>query len=270
MEKIHNIFSYLEYKEVIRAQVSANREERGYIAKLADAAGCQRSFLSQALHSTVHLTPDHAMGLALFWNLSELEREYFMELVLFNRSGSKQFRKISEEKLKRLREQSENIGLRLKKVSPLEEAAQLRFYSAWHASAIHILLTIPEFQTISALARRLAVSEFLVSDCLSMLQQMGLAEQREGRWSAAHSDMHLSKDSPIAWLHHSNWRTKAVADSREGPRDSVHYTALYSLSRADFERLKALCLHWIEESRQLVQPSVEEDLACFVLDWFWI
>jgi uncharacterized protein (TIGR02147 family) len=264
------VFGHVDYKEVLRNYVSAHAKERGYLAKLAEAAGCQRSFLSQVLHSHVHLTPDHAVGIAMFWNLTEIEREYFLELLHYARSGSALFRQTSERKLKRLRDQSENLKERLQRTTTLQEAEQIRFYSAWYSSAIHLLLTIQEFQSLRALAKRLNVSESLVTKCLHSLEAMGLAQKSGEKWIATNVDIHLSKESPAAWLHHSNWRTRALADAQLSGAGSVHYTSLYSLSRADFDQIKSTVLKMIEQTRNVAVASAEEDLACFILDWFWI
>ncbi|MFX6794117.1 hypothetical protein ABTH15_20060, partial [Acinetobacter baumannii] len=76
-----------DYKQFLLLQVAAHAGEYGYKSKLAVAAGCQKSFFSQVLNAHVHRTPEHALGLARFWKLNRLERDYFLELVNHARAG---------------------------------------------------------------------------------------------------------------------------------------------------------------------------------------
>src|ERR1700722_8117600 len=116
-----NLFENTDYKDVLHTQIAANRDRRGYRSELAQAAGCQLSFLSQALHSHVHLTPDHAAGLATFWGFDHDERDYFLELVNLARAGSQVLKKILLKRLEEIKDRHENLARRYKKkdaVSP--------------------------------------------------------------------------------------------------------------------------------------------------------
>jgi len=266
-----SLFTERDYKRVLQAKISENDSERGYKALLAEAAGMQPSFLSQILHSHVHPTPDHAAGMAAFWKLTADEQEYFMELVNLARASSDRLKAIIEARLERLRKKSENLAIRFKKKSAMEEEQQALYYSSWHFSAIHILLTIPEFQSANAIARRLEVPEAFVQSCLEKMQAMGLVEARpQQKWGVSKLDIHLPKGSPLTSINHANWRQRAVTDSQVRRQGSVHYTAVHSLSLKDFEEIKARLLQMIDQSRAIVAPSKEEDLACITLDWFWV
>jgi uncharacterized protein (TIGR02147 family) len=265
-----SVLGVSDYKDFIQAMIQEQVVERGYLAQLAKAAGCQRSFFSQVLHSHVHLTPDHAMGLALFWDLPEVEREYFLELLHYARSGSEQYRKVSIQKLKRLKEDAENLSRRLKRESTMTQEAQIAFYSHWYVSAVHLLLTISNFRTAEAISKRLNIKLEEASRSLLTLEQIGLARRERGMWLPTDGNLHLPRNSPMAFSHHSNWRGRAVADVIAQTPESMHYTSLYSLNRDDFEKIKSLVLALVESSRSTAVASSSEDLACFNLDWFWV
>ena len=191
------IFDSFDYKKVLKADISENKDEYGYKSKLATAAGCQKSFLSQVLNGHVHLTPEHALGLARFWKLSERERDYFIALVNFGRAGTKELTDYLKEKLVLMKREHENLGKRFEAPAlSLKEDLASTYYSAWHFSAIHIGLTIPSLRSTAKIAKRFHLSEELVQDTLQQLKNLGLAEKRaDGSWIATKKSLHLSSDS---------------------------------------------------------------------------
>lgn len=261
-------FLHRDYKEFLKAQVQANRSQRGYRSLLAEAAGCQLSFLSQVLHSHVHLTPDHAAGLAKFWGLDADERDYFLELVHLARASSRTLKEIQTKRLEELRKKREDLAQRFKKETALNLEHQAQYYASWHLSAIHVILTIPEFQTPEAIARRLALPRAAVQEALEKLARMELATRKGERWEAIPKDIHLARSSAFTSMNHMNWRNRAVLSSSRADPKSLHYTAVHSLSHEDFETLRDMILKFLDRVRDTVRPSPEEELACFAVDWF--
>lgn len=263
-----NLFTQTDYKAVLHAQITKHGDERGYRSQLAEAAGCQLSFLSQALHSHVHLTPDHAAGLAEYWGFDSDERDYFLELVNLARAGSRVLKGILSKRLGEIRERHENLARRYKKADTARPEDQAHYYSSWHLSAIHILLTIPEFRDVQPIAKRLGLPVAVVQESLERLSKMGLAVRRKSEWHPGESDIHLPKHSVLTSMNHSNWRARAVLDAYKQDGAGIHYTAVHSLSRADFEKIKEMVLKFLDDTRAVVRPSKEEELACMTLDWF--
>lgn len=263
-----NIFECRDYKDFLRAQIKANKERRGYRSELAEAAGCQLSFLSQVLHSHVHLTPDHAAGLASFWRFDLNEQDYFLELVGFARAGSKSLKAILLKRLEMIRTRHENLAKRYQKKDPINPEHQALYYSSWHLAAVHVLLTIPTFNTVDVIAKRLGLSPVVIQEALEQLAKIGLAKKQGMRWQPTQSDIHLPNESALTSMNHSNWRSRAVLDSYRRESGSVHYTAVHSLSKSDVEKIKEMVLVFLDQTRAVVRPSKEEELACLVLDWF--
>lgn len=75
------LYNYQDYKSYLRDRCAERSSARGFQSLLAKAAGCQAPFISQMLRSHVHITPDHACGLAEFLGLDEVETEYFLNLL---------------------------------------------------------------------------------------------------------------------------------------------------------------------------------------------
>jgi hypothetical protein len=71
-------------------------------------------------------------------------------------------------------------------------------------------------------------------------------------------------------MHHANWRQRALLKTQIPQSETIHYTALHTLSRKDIVKLKTLANQFIQESRDLVRPSKEEELVCITLDLFTV
>lgn len=265
-----NIFGYLDYRAYIRYQIESHSGVYGYKAQLAEAAGCQRSFLSQVLSERAHLIPEHAVGLSELWELSAIESDYFMNLVLFARAGTKKLRDHLKSKIDNAKRDQENLVKRIAEKIVIPEASAAVFYSSWQFLAINILLTIPSYRTIPSLAHRLHLSEDVVKKTLHQLEELGLVAKSGSQWLATNSTIHLPRDSQFNSLNHSHWRNKAVEDSFLVRPESVHYTSVCSISLEDAKKIKDLTLQLIDESRKVVAPSKEEELFCLTVDWFKI
>lgn len=264
------LFNCLDYKDFIKSRIAAAHPSRGYVGVMAKAAGCQRSYLSQALNSSVHLTPDHAFALSRFFQLNDLETKYFLLLVDHARCGSAGLRKHLQEQMDQIRESQKNLSRRLKTTTTSGEDHGV-YYSSWHWQAIHYATTIKTLQTAEAIAQRLLLPKSLVVICLNQLITMGLVVFENGRFRHKGDDLHLHSRSRWISIHHNNWRQRAVLNSQvESEKHSIHYSSVFSMSRKDFLRLHEETLRFIEHGRQIIGPSNEEELFCFNTDLFEI
>jgi uncharacterized protein (TIGR02147 family) len=262
-----SVFHAPDYRAFIRASAASVQPSRGIWAKLAVAAGCQPTYLSQAMKEKCHLTPDHALGIARYFKLSEDETDFFLLLLELERAGTPELQKYLRSKIEKVRREREDLSARLKKptLEHLEKEAQ--YYSTWFWSAIHIITSIPDYQTPKAIGERLCLPIPFVEDTLQRLEAHGIVKRSGKNWVPATGDVHLPRSSPLVAVHHSNWRQRAIMSSVLN-QNGVHFTAVYSLSRTDFQHLKEKILELIEYSRAKIGPSQEEELACFTCDWF--
>lgn len=262
-----SIFEFDDYRNFMRFNIDANKQIRGYKGKMAAAAHCHTSFLSQVLNSHIHLGLDHAARLAAFWHLDEDEADYFLELVHLERAGSPHLKKICERRLKNLNKKRGNLAERFKKPKLSESSASL-YYSSWYWSALHVITSIPEYQTIDAIAERLTLPSDFVHESLKKLETLGLVCKENNRWIATQRNIHLPKDSPLIGMHHTNWHIQASLSAHQRIEESIHYASLYALSKRDFETIKRLILDIIDQSRNLVELSSQEEIVCFNCDYF--
>jgi len=264
-----NLFLFNNYKDFLNAQVEENQKVYGYKSQLAGAAHCQKSFLSAILsrESSTHFTPDHACGLAEFWNFTPREKDYFLTLVDRARAGTPELQTHLESRLARIKEKNEKLAARFEQ-KELAAKWQPTFYSSWYYGAIHILVTIPQYQTSEAISKRMGLPVSIIKQILQQLSEMKLIKYEESRWKIAENSVHLPNDSPLNLMNHSTWRQRALTDVIEQNPSGIHYSAVYSLSHQDIEKLRQKILEFLEETRQLVIPSKEEDLIGLCLDFF--
>ncbi len=268
MKASTDIFEYRSHTDFLKKMIDLNKDVYGYKAKLAEAAGCQRSFLSQVLSGVIQLAPEQAVGLAIFWGLSEVEQDYYLNLVAHARAGNKTLRDYINKKIEKARSDQENLSERFVNKVVLPDVKAATFYSTWQYLAITIVVSIPQYRTAKAISHRLGLSQEVVEKSLSELTQLGMVEKSANEWKLINSMIHLPKDSKFNSLNHSHWRNKAVQDSLLSENKSVHYTSVCSLSLEDAEKLRQLMFQFIDESRKAVAPSKEEELYCLTCDWF--
>lgn len=261
-------FEFTTYKDFLHAQVDFHREDRGYKGRLAEAAGCNRSFISHVLTSHVELTPDHAAGLARLWRLDGDHYEYFLAMVMKDRAATPELKNFFLRKMKELRQRSEDLSKMVAAAEALSIEEERLYYSAWYWSAIHILLSVPGFQTPAAIAARLQLPEKLVRDAIQTMVRMGLVAQKKDVWLLTDKNVHTSRNALYTWMHHKNWRDRAVEDHSKKADQSFHYTGVHSLSRADYEGLKRELAKFLEKSHRTIADSKEETVCCLGIDFF--
>ncbi len=228
----------------------------------------QLFFESRALRSEVQLTPDQALGLCELIEFNQNETEYFLLLVNQERAATKKLRQHLEKKSKKLREEYLDLSNRIQSTIVQSDQREIVYYSAWFWSAIYVIVSIPQFRTVSAIAQRLSLPVFLVQQVLSQYESLGLFRKNGQEYSLTDKSLHLSKHSPLISNHHNNWRQRAVYDSQVNKTESLHYTVVQTMTRKTFEDIREEILKLIDKSAKLADPSKEEEVFCLNIDWF--
>jgi uncharacterized protein (TIGR02147 family) len=263
-----SLYSHESYRDFLKAKIRTVKEKWGLMTKLAAAAGCQRPYLSRVLKGDAHLTSAQAFGLTRFWNLTDDETAYFLGLLEMEKAGSAAYREYWRSKNLENKNAHENLHRVVHRRAAGTDERDLTYYSSWHWTAIHILVSIPEFQTERAIAERLGLPLRLVQSTLRELEAWGGVRRDGGRWKFYSCEQHITKDSPLAAFHHSNWRGRAASSAQERNPESVHYTVVQSLSRTDFQKIRTQVLELIQSAAAIAGPSKEEKLMCFACDFF--
>ena len=262
------MFEFDRYKDILIKKIESNRMVRGYQKKLANACGCHTSFISQVVNSHLHLTPDHAANLCHFWGLTELESEYFSSLVDLERSSSKFLQEKIRSRINILKERNKTLSERVVvDIGPEEESAREYYYSSWQIMAIHVCCSLPQKNTASDISARLKLPIEFVNRTLNELCQRGYLYETDSAYHVTNKDLHLKSDSSLVYNHHRNWRIYTMNKFSEENGESIHYSTLFAMSRADSYKLQQMIINFINDSRDIVKFSSEEDLYYLNLDF---
>ncbi len=265
-----SVFSFDLYKELLR-NLLTGAENRGRLAAASKAIGCQRPYLSRVLLEDLHLTPDHAFNLAHFFKFTDPEREYFMALVEVERAASLEYRNFQKQKIVELKKKNQSLLERTGRPSLHVDPLGVNYFSSWLWSALHFLTAIPRFQTVSAMSSRLGINESVITSYLLQLQEKGLIEQHGEKWCyKSGGDFHAQKNTPLVLMHHQNWRQRAMLDAQDFQNDSLHFTAVQTLSQNDLEKIKNLFLNCITDASRIAGPSEPEECVAITCDFFLV
>jgi len=260
-----NIYEYESYKSFLKDRISQGKRP-GIMTELAKSIGCDRTYLSQVLSGKAQLTADHAINLAEAFSLNPEESDFFLLLVLKERSSLVKARRKFEEKIEKMRKEHLDLTKKIRTSeapAELSDAIKLRYYSSWKFSAAHILTSISNCQALTPLAQTLGCSEKEASGILEELVRMGLVKKSGSRFMHGGKNLHIPAGSPLVTFNHLNWRMRAM-ESASG-NVGTHYTDVFSISAKDFPVLQGLLLEFIEKLRQRVRESGAEEayvLSC--------
>lgn len=265
-EKKLNIFHHLTYQDWLQSVAIEAQGRRGHHKAMAEAAGCQPSFLSQVFRGKVHLTPDQAAGLAEFWAFGDEETEYFLALVHYERSGSKAYRRLLKTKIESLREANSQVGKRIQHRGTVKAELQARYYSDWTWALIHIMTSVDAFQDPKQIAHALHIEVGQVLGILKELKGMELVQQVGASWKIGANRLHLERGSAFHATNQRNFRHYMLGRLTRDNPDDLHYCAAYGLSAKAYRSIRERLLELIAAANQEVLDSTEEQVACITLD----
>jgi uncharacterized protein (TIGR02147 family) len=266
-----SIYEYKSYKQFILDWMAATPNEgRGQRKLIAEAIGCQNPFITHVLSGDYQFSPEQAEACGRYMGLNDADTEFFILLVLKQRSGTKTLENLFAKQISNRCEQHAVLKKRLniQESMPLED--QMIYYSSWHYAAIHMALMIPELQNVSSLTRYFNLPTSRVMSVLQFLSEHHLIEQKSTHYKIKKSVLHLEKDSPILTQHHTHWRLRAIEAIQTPKLDNLHYSGIMSLSRDDYEWVRERLARLLEEVVVRLGPSKDEKLATLCFDLFQV
>lgn len=264
-----SVFDFNDYKEFLAAFEKARKSfERGFRSRLATQLGCQSGYISHVLNGSAHLSLEQAMRASAFLNLNDKERKYFLLLVEFGRAGTKELKEHFKTELIHYREEFLNIKSRVGNARALTEAEQFIYYSSWQYLAVHVLSSLAGYNDVKSLAQALSIPEQTTSQILLFLVQTGIIKEEKGKLKPGITQVHLNRESPLIRQHHTNWRIAAIQSFANDTKTDIHYSTVSTLSEKDAEILRSQMVKLIENYVETVNPSPEEVMYGFNLDFY--
>ena len=264
-----HIRDFTDYKVFLKNWLEGRRAlRRGLRSSLAKAADCQAAFVSQVLNGKPHFSPEQALGIAGFMQLSPAETKYFMSLLQLARAGTRELRTYWLSELNSQRLELLNLKNLVGEARVLTNEEKNLYYSSWIYVVVHMLVTIPKYRTIKEIAVAANLSVASVQGALDKLVSLGLVIISGEDFLPGNAQMHLPSDSPMILQHHGNLRAKALDHIARGREKGVHYSTISSLSVKDAQKLRSRLTEVVREYTETVRESPEETLVGFNLDFY--
>lgn len=264
----YNIYEYLDHVEFITDLIE-NRpfKGRGERKRLADILNCQMAFITHVLNGEKNFSHEQILKIAHHFNLNESEKDFLLEMLSYNRAGTKELQEFYKKKLLQKREEHKLLKNRLQETQSLSVQDQAEYYSHWLYGAIHMASTVPAMQTIKAMAQHFNIDEKEVLHIVEFLSLKGLVLLENGKVTPGQSHLYVDKDSPLLNQHHSIWRLKALHDLKTNKKDDFHYSLCFSVSEKDWPVIRETMIQAINDCLKVIRPSKEEKLGLICMDF---
>ncbi|MBP9680699.1 MAG: TIGR02147 family protein [Bacteriovorax sp.] len=263
-----DVFSFDNYKDYLKEALKT--QGHGSRLRFAEALNCQSAYISQVLNQNSHLSLEQAAEASVYFHMQQDEEDFFLLLIQLDKAASVRLREITKKKIKETREKRALLSNRILVKDELDEATQAKFFSKWYYAAIHMMITIPKYRDKESICSYLNLPMSVVNEAITFLLDYHLIITTPSGYENGKCRIFLKGDSPFVTQHHENWRLKAIEDISIGSKSNVHFSSIYSLSQKDFEIIKEKLLTHIQEVREIVRPSKEEEMCVFNLDFFKI
>ncbi len=264
------LFRQTDYKHYLEHMIHRHASLLGYKRRLAEAAGCKPSYLSQVLHGKVQLTGDHAHGLTQFWRLSDLEADFFLKLVDYARAARPPLRERIKRDLLALQFRAEKLENRMEEIG-MEKVSDPSaiYYSAWYYSFCHVLLTSRETVSLKYLRQKSRLPEPVLLSVMEQLGKIGFAEKSgKQEWKARKHHVHLSDSVLYTQLYHHHWRTMAHANfPQRGARD-LHYTVVQTVPADKLAEARDILAKALQAVREFAKIDGDGEVVCVTMDFF--
>ena len=261
---MESVYNYKDYREFIDLTLSAP----GAKSKIAKKIGCQPAFISRVLKGDAQFSLEQGVMVCNHLGLYGLDKEYFLLILQLDRAGTQELKAYFEEKIQKLLTESSKIKNRIHVTKDISVEEQMKYYSLWAYSAIHILTSIKDFQKIDSISLRLKIDKALVLKYLDFLISCGLVEKNKDRYICTAKKIHANNESPLVNQHHFNMRIKAIDSIGEKKPSDLHFSGIYSLAKDDKMKIREILLESIQKSDKLISDSLEETLVGLCVDFF--
>lgn len=262
------IYNFLSYRPYLESKLGSKGRRTGARKRLAEHLKVHTTFVSQVLLSKAELSLEQAEGCNDFLGHDENQAEYFLALVMKDRAGTQSLEARFQKKVDEMRSQFLNIKSRVKtdiEVTPLDQS---EFYSSFLYGAIHVLTSVPGFQTREAIAKKLNLSLLEAQPMFDFLIRLNVIEEKNGKLSTGQNVVHLGRDSSLIKQHHTNWRLHTLTTLDRINEQDLHYSGIMSISRKDAYKIKESILANFQENVKIVAESDVEAGFVYNFDFY--
>jgi uncharacterized protein (TIGR02147 family) len=266
-----SLFDFTDYQSYLAAFIdSLPKHGHGFRVKIAECMRCEPGYVSHVLKGRGHFSIEQAEALSGLLNHTPDEFTYFILMVEFARAGTK---RLKEHKLKQMNtivQKRLELKNKIATELPFGVASQATYFSHWHYTAVHVLVSIPEFKTKERLLSRLRISSKRLGEVLDFLVQTGLVVSDSSGYRVGNTRVHLPPESPLVARNHAVWRHQAMSAIDENSDRDFHYTGVMTMSEKDALKVREIYFRAILEMNSIVKESKDEAALVITLDFFHI
>ncbi len=262
------IFEFSNYKTYLKYKTEELPGAWGTKVRLAEAMGCQAAYLSQVLKDKAELSLEQVLKASAFFQLDDDEKSYFMLVHQMDRAGSPELIKYFKDQVSLILEKRMVLAKRLSATEQLNEKDLAIYYSSWIYAALHMAVTIPQFQTKEDLWKIFKIKAKKINEALQFLIETGLITEGHGRFKTGKTAVRLGNDSNWIIKHHTNWRLKAIQNLENEDIHDLHYSGVMTLSEKDAVKVKDLFLENLKKQIEVIDSSKEEKMYVMNIDFF--
>lgn len=263
-----NIFEYKSYRQYLKDRLESEGLKSGLKRRASEFLQVHTTFISQVTLNKADLSLDQAEKINLFFKHNDDEGDFFINLVIFERAGDNKLRKRYEAKIMDKINERNQIQKRIKDTKEVTSSDQDKFYSSYIYGLIHVLSSIPQFQTRESLIKEIGYSSSVVNDAIDFLLKIGILKSTNNKIIPGEQHIHLKADSKNIWNHHANWRLATLQQFSFNQKSDLHYSLAFSCSENDAVKLKESLLNHLKEMNQTIHNSNEEAAYIYCFDFF--
>jgi uncharacterized protein (TIGR02147 family) len=268
-----SVFDFTDFKQYLSLRFATMGKSRGMRIKFAQLIHASPSYVSKVLSSSIKLNLEYVPVINKLLQHNDQEAEYFMLIVLYSQSGSKDLELYFRGKIDAFLEKRRVDAEWVLDPQELTETVQARYSSQWFYIVIHVMLCISTLQTKSAIAERLKLSLSTVASALEYLVKAKLVRVNGDRYSMTKNRVHLKKDSNWILQYHKSLRQYVVHRLSESLPGDIHYSLVAAISLEDVEMIKKKLRKLLSEFEPMMDiekkdTSKKYDVHVFSLDFF--
>jgi len=225
------IYEFYSYKKYLENRLGKRGSRTGLRKKLSEFMRVHTTFVSQVLLDKADFSLEQAESINDFLLHTDAESEYFIYLVMYGRAGSAALKRRLKNKIQELKTVRLDIKKRLQSASSITPEQKYKFYSSHLYGAIHVLVSIPQFQKFDDLLKALRIDEQKLKEMIEFLLEIGVVVTDKEKLKPGPSHVHLGNDSDLIVQHHKNWRLHSLTNVNKKEKTDVRYSACMSLSK---------------------------------------
>ena len=269
-----NLYSYLDYRELIRDLVAERKKIDSGVnyQRMAQVIRVPKSYVSKVMKGASHFSPDQTFQVGKFLQFGDDEQRYLQLLVEYSRTGVFERRNqlLSDIRQLQSRKLQTQEHLVTAKTVDTNVTSLAEYYLDPLNQIVHICLSIERYAgNLPLLAKDLGAPVSKILTAANSLERLGIVSRQKDRYQVAVRHMHLPPDSTIYQV----WRSqlKLLAMQRMANIDAVKtysFAAVFSTEPEVQRKIRAKILETLSAIEKMVTGTPQQDTFQLSIDLF--